>query len=266
MLKRTMFRLVSLTLLSTLFVLPAGCGIHRDTTAAEKTELIVSAAASLTNSLKEIESIYESEHPDIDLKFNFGASGALSQQIEQGAPADLFISADTKNMNTLVDHHLVDKNQQSVLLSNKLVVIVSSDNKTSIQKAEDLSKPDFKYIAIGDPSTVPAGAYTKDALIHAGLWDSLQPKTVPGKDVRQVLTYVESGNADAGFVYRTDAMSSKKVKVAFSVDPNSYSPIQYPAGIITSTTHLSEAQKLYDFLQGKKAQDIFMKYGFIASK
>ncbi|CAN7373633.1 molybdate ABC transporter substrate-binding protein [Paenibacillus sp. LjRoot56] len=230
--------------------------------ATEKVELTISAAASLTDAFKEIQTNYESKNKQIKLNFNFGASGALQQQIEQGAPADLFFSAATKNMKTLVDKQLIDTAQQKNLLINELVVVVPVDGKVAIQKAEDLTNENIKHLAVGEPQTVPAGSYAKEALTNAKLWDSLQAKIVQGKDVRQVLTYVESGNAEAGFVYKTDALTSKSVKVVFSVDPKSYTPIEYPAGIVKATKHSKETADFYAYLQSKEAQDVFVKFGF----
>jgi molybdate transport system substrate-binding protein len=232
------------------------------TEAAESVELTVSAAASMTDALKEIQQAYETKNPNIKLNFNFGASGALQQQIEQGAPADLFLSAATKNMKALVDNQLIDANQQNSLLSNELVAVVAADGSAPVASFEDLSKSDVKNIAIGIPESVPAGGYAKEALTSAKLWDSLQSKTVQGKDVRQVLQYVETGNADVGFVYKTDALTSDNVKVAFTVDPKTYTPVEYPIGIVKATKHNKEAEDFYNYLQTQEALDVFVKYGF----
>lgn len=232
----------------------------------EKVELTISAAASLTDAFKEIQTNYETKNKQIKLNFNFGASGVLQQQIVQGAPADLFFSAATKNMKALTDKQLIDPTQQKNLLINELVVVVPADGKVTIQKVEDLTNDGIKHLAVGEPQTVPAGSYAKEALTNAKLWDTLQTKMVQGKDVRQVLTYVESGNAEAGFVYKTDALTSKSVKVAFSVDPKSYTPIEYPAGIVKATKHSKETSDFYTYLQSKEAQDVFVKYGFSIPK
>ncbi|TDF95164.1 molybdate ABC transporter substrate-binding protein [Paenibacillus piri] len=228
----------------------------------ETVELIVSAAASMTDALKEIQKAYETKNTNIKINFNFGASGALQQQIEQGAPADLFLSAATKNMNALVDKQLIDAKQQKKLLTNELVAVISPDGKAAIGSVADLSKAELKNIAIGIPESVPAGNYAKEALTNAKVWDSLQPKLVQAKDVRQVLQYVETGNADAGFVYKTDALTSQKVKVAFAVDPKSYTAVEYPIGIVKATKHSKEAENLYAYLQSQQALDVFVKYGF----
>lgn len=235
-------------------------------TPTEKVELTISAAASLTDALKEIQTSYEAKNKQIKLNFNFGASGALQQQIEQGAPADVFLSAATKNMKALVDKQLIDAAQQKNLLINELVLVVPADGKVAVQKVEDLTAEGIKHVAIGEPQTVPAGSYAKEALTQTKLWDGLQAKIVQGKDVRQVLTYVESGNAEAGFVYKTDALTSQKVKVALSVDSKTYTPIEYPAGIVKATKHSKEAEGFYAYLQTKEAQDVFVKYGFTIPK
>ncbi|MEW9697583.1 molybdate ABC transporter substrate-binding protein [Paenibacillus sp. SI8] len=228
----------------------------------ETVELTVSAAASMTDALKEIQKAYETKNPNIKLNFNFGASGALQQQIEQGAPADLFLSAATKNLKALVDKQLIDANQQKKLLTNELVAVISTDGKASIGNVADLSKAEVKNVAIGIPESVPAGSYAKEALTNAKLWDILQPKLVQAKDVRQVLQYVETGNADVGVVYKTDALTSQKVKVAYTVDPKTYTPVEYPIGIVKATKHSKEADGFYTYLQSKEALDVFVKYGF----
>jgi len=233
---------------------------------AETVELTVSAAASLTDALKEVETAYEAAHAGVKISFNFGASGALQQQIEQGAPADLFLSAAAKNMKALVDKQLIDPAQQTALLTNELVIVVPTDAKTVPAALADLTKPEVKAIAIGIPESVPAGSYAKDALTKAQLWDTLQAKIVQGKDVRQVLQYVETGNADAGFVYKTDALTSTKVQVAFAADPATYAPIVYPFGIVKATKHPQEAADLYAYLQSQAAVDVFKKYGFSVSR
>ncbi|GAA0136678.1 molybdate ABC transporter substrate-binding protein [Paenibacillus sp. YSY-4.3] len=235
-----------------------GCSTASD----EQVELTISAAASLTDAMKEIQGSYEAQHPAVKLTFNFGGSGALQTQIEQGAPVDLFLSAAAKNMNLLLDQGIIDAEQHMSLLTNKLVVITPDDKSEKVQGLEDLNDTRIKMIAVGIPESVPAGSYAKEALTSAGLWDNLQPKVVQAKDVRQVLQYVETGNADAGFVYQSDALTSTKAKVAFPVDPATYTPVEYPIGVIKSTKHSKEAAELYNYLQSKEALDVFVKYGF----
>ncbi|RIX48704.1 molybdate ABC transporter substrate-binding protein [Paenibacillus nanensis] len=229
---------------------------------ANKAELTVSAAASMTEALNELKTVFEAEHPGVALFFNYGASGALQQQIEQGAPADLFLSASAKNMDALADKGLIAEGQTANLLSNELVVVIPKEEGVSVASLQDLQKESVSAIAVGIPESVPAGAYAKEALTNEQLWDKLQAKTVQAKDVKQVLQYVETGNADAGFVYKTDALSSETVQIAFAVDPAAYSPILYPVGIVKESEHPEEAMELYTFLQSAAAMDVFKKYGF----
>ncbi|MDQ0087164.1 molybdate transport system substrate-binding protein [Paenibacillus anaericanus] len=224
--------------------------------------LTVSAAASLKDSLEELTPIFEDLNPSIKLVYNFGASGSLQKQIEQGAPVDLFLSAGKKQMDALIDKKLVLADQSVSLLLNSLVLIVKSDAEGIPDQLENLKDVAIHNIAVGEPEVVPAGTYARETLESEGLWEELQPKMVFTKDVSQVLTYVESGNADAGFVYLTDALLSDKVKMAFQIDASKHKSILYPAGIIAETKHGGEAEQLLQFLQSKEAQDVFVKYGF----
>lgn len=224
--------------------------------------LTISAAASLTDALTEIQQRYETSHHSIKLRFNFASSGTLQQQIEQGAPIDIFLSASEINMDKLVDKQLIATDKHADLLSNSLVVVVPKGNEGVINRLEDLTSPDVSKLAIGIPESVPAGSYAVEALTGAGLWDTLRTKTVQAKDVRQVLQYVETGNVEAGFVYKTDALASKRVDIAFAVDPAAYKPIVYPIGVVEGTKHRKEADEAFDYLRSEEAMDIFRKYGF----
>nr|WP_166244326.1 molybdate ABC transporter substrate-binding protein [Paenibacillus turpanensis] len=234
--------------------------------AGETVELTISAAASVTDALLEIEKAYESKNQRIQLNLNFGASGALQQQMEQGAPVDVFLSAAPKNMKALVDKQLIDPKNQAALLTNELVVITPADAKTAIRDLTELTKAEWKRVAIGIPESVPAGSYAKEALVNGKLWDALSSKMVQAKDVRQVLHYVETGNADIGFVYKTDALTSKRVNIAFAVDSAAYTPVTYPLGLVKASKHTKEAAEFYNYLQSKEAMDIFINHGFSAAK
>ncbi|MGQ4677600.1 molybdate ABC transporter substrate-binding protein [Paenibacillus polymyxa] len=232
----------------------------------ETVELTISAAASLTDALKEIQTLYESSHKGIQLNFNFGGSGALEKQIEQGAPSDLFLSASKKNMKSLVDQQLIESNKQKTWLTNELVAVIPADGTTSITSVKDLMQKEVKKVAIGIPESVPAGKYAQEALTNVKLWDVLQDKLVQAKDVRQVLQYVETGNADVGFVYKTDALTSQKAKIAFEVDSKTYSTVEYPIGIIKASKHIQEAESFYEYLQSQESLNIMAKYGFTIPK
>ncbi len=226
------------------------------------TELTISAAASLTDSLKEIQQLYAKKFPNVTLNFNFGASGTLQKQIEQGAPADLFLSAGSKQMKALVDENLIASDRQMNLLTNELVLVVPKDSSNPPTSIQDLTKDTIKRLAIGTPESVPAGMYAKQALEKSGEWDTLQPKLVQTKDVKQVLSYVETGNADAGFVYKTDAMESQGVNIAFTASEDSHDPIVYPIGVLSATKNRENAALFYAYLQTEEALNVFAKYGF----
>lgn len=230
-------------------------------TQAEVTELTISAAASLTDALEELRPIFEANYPEIQLTFNFGSSGALQQQIEQGAPADLFLSAAEKNMQALIQNHQILEGYSETLLTNELVLVSANNREFDITSEADLTNPEVKVVAIGIPESVPAGSYAKEALEKLGLYDKLLPKIIQAKDVRQVVQYVETGNADAGFVYKTDAVLSK-VNIVHTVNSELYAPIHYPVGIIQASKHIKEAKIFYEFLTSDEAKTLFQKYGF----
>lgn len=257
-------RVTALCLFVSISLLFAASPLHPAAATPKKTELLISAAASLKDSLDAIEKQYEKAHPTINLVFNYGSSGTLQKQIEQGAPADLFFSAGKKQMDALVKQDLVDSSKN--LLQNELVMIVPSDSKMKFTTVKELTNKSIKKIAIGQPESVPAGQYAKETLTARQVWDSLQKKIVFAKDVRQVLTYVETGNVEAGFVYKTDALISKKVKIAIEIIAGLHSPIVYPAGVVSESKHGAQAKAFYAYLQSAEASTIFMKYGFALAK
>lgn len=225
--------------------------------------LLISAAASLTDAMNDVAKVYNAEEKDVKITFNFGSSGSLQQQIEQGAPADIFISAAAKQMNALDDKGLIIKDTKKNLLKNRMVLVVPK-NSSSINDFNDLTKA--KVIALGEPASVPAGQYGQELLNKLGLWDKISSKMVYAKDVRQVLAYVESGDADAGIVYRTDALISDKVKIAALADESLHSPVVYPAAVIKDSKNQQAARGFVKFLASDKAEAIFEKYGFTVIK
>ncbi|QED47861.1 molybdate ABC transporter substrate-binding protein [Cytobacillus dafuensis] len=232
------------------------------TESSETIELTISAAASLEDTFNEIKPIFEKEHKNIKLLFNFGGSGALQKQIIQGAPVDMFFSAAEDKYDELVTQGIIAENQGMDMLKNTLVLIIPKDAKNSIEGFQNLADLGDGKLALGTPEAVPAGNYGKQTLEHLGLWDKVQDNIVFAKDVRQVLTYVETGNVAAGLVYKTDALTSDKVTVVSEADPESHDPIVYPVGIIKATKHMDEAELFYQFLQEDDSKDIFEKYGF----
>lgn len=247
--------------LALLVGLLAACGNQeKELTANEPVELTISAAASLQDALEELKTTYEKQHDTIKILYNFGGSGALQQQILQGAPADLFFSAAEDKFDALVEKEMIDQNQGTDLLANELVLIVPKNNEKQIKSFEDLQQAG--KIALGTPETVPAGQYGVDTLKNMQLWDSLESKVVYTKDVRQVLTYTETENVDAGMVYKTDALVSDKVDIVATADEAMHAPIIYPVGVLKASKHAQEAEDFYQFLQSDEAMNIFKKYGF----
>ncbi|HEV2488762.1 MAG TPA: molybdate ABC transporter substrate-binding protein [Candidatus Acidoferrales bacterium] len=230
--------------------------------AAPSMEITVSAAISLKDVLNQIAQLYRAENPETVIHFNLGASGSLQLQIEQGAPVDIFISAAPKQMDALESEGLLLSGTRENLVKNEVVLIVPR-GKTTISSFQDLTHPDVKLIAIGEPQAVPAGKYAQEILAHFGLYALLKPKFVEAQDVRQVLTFVETGNVDAGIVYRTDAMTSKQVTIVAAAPENSHSPVLYPVAVIKNSQNPSAAKAFVRFLLGAKAGAVFQKYGFL---
>ncbi|MGB5593658.1 MAG: molybdate ABC transporter substrate-binding protein [Crocosphaera sp.] len=226
-----------------------------------KVTLTLSVAASVQDAMKAVQPIYQQENPNIDIVYNFGSSGSLQQQIEQGAPTDIFISAAPKQMNALQKKELLFTETRKNLLENQVVLVTPKDSKETVN-FETLSNKNLQKIALGEPKSVPAGEYAKEVLTYLKLYQKLTPKLVFGKNVRQVLFYVETGNVDAGIVYATDAKISDKVKVMANAPQGSHSPIVYPVAVIKESKNPDEAEKFVDFLLGDKAQKVFEDYGF----
>lgn len=226
---------------------------------SKEVKLTVSAAASLKDALDEIKQHYEKEHPDVSLTFNYGSSGSLKQQILQGAPVDLFFSAAIEPYNELVEKGIIEEGTN--LLGNELALIVPKNN-SSIKRFEDLAAEEIHKMSIGTPETVPAGLYAKETLERMNLWEAVESKLVYAKDVRQVLSYVETGNVDAGIVYKTDALVSDKVKIAATADESIHAPIMYPVGVIKESQNYDAAKSFYQYLQSENAIKVFEAYGF----
>lgn len=234
---------------------------------AEKSiELNISAAASLKDAMLEIQKLYFHKQPNIKINLNFGSSGALQTQIEQGAPADLFISAATQQMDALEKKDLIKKGTRKDILANQLVMIVPKDSALNLKDFKDLGQDKVKKIGIGAPESVPAGQYAQQTFKYLNIWNKLQGKMVYGTDVRAVLTYVETGNVDAGIVYKTDALISDKIKVVVAAPAGSHDPIVYPAAILSNSVQPKEAFDLLTFLTAPEGKAVFEKFGFVVTK
>jgi molybdate transport system substrate-binding protein len=224
-------------------------------------DLTVSAAASLTNAFKDIGTAFEAANPGTKVQFNFGASGALLQQIAKGAPVDVFASADEETMNQAEQQGLVKAGTRVNFVSNSLVVIVPQDAATVPKALPDLTAPAIKRVAIGLPASVPVGRYTKAVLEKAQLWPAIEAKMIGAQSVRQALDYVARGEVDAGFVYSTDAaLMPDKVRVAFTVPTDT--PVVYPIAPLAESKSAAAAKALVAYVTSAPAQAVFIKYGF----
>lgn len=219
-------------------------------------ELTISAAISLSDAFREIGDAYMEEHPDTVLYFNFGASGTLMRQIEQGAGVDVFASASQREMDFLEEKDLIHKSTRTNFAKNRLVIIAPSQFNV-----EKLASPDISRIAIGNPKTVPAGSYAHAFLLNSGLYDTIKPKLIYAENVRQVVDYVELGEVDAGFVYLSDTL-----KTDFPVsglNDSLYPEIVYPVAVIRTSNNMETAKTFIEYIISDEGQTILHKHGFV---
>jgi len=232
------------------------------TAAVRAAEINVFAAASLTDALKTIGAAYEKQTGD-KINFNFGASSLLARQLEEGAPADVFFSADEAKMDALATRGLVRTETRKSRLSNSLVIVTSADSDLKINSPADLAGKNIRRIALADPKAVPAGIYSKEFLEKQKLWTEIEPKVVPVDNVRAALAAVESGNIEVGMVFKTDAAISKKVKIAYEIPSAAGPKISYPMAVLKNSKQIESAKKFEDYLNSDDATRIFERYGFI---
>ena len=234
----------------------------RDQPSPPRVTLTVAAAASLYEAVTELDSLYRAEHPDVAVRATFGASGALRQQIEQGAPIDVFISASERHVDELQRAGLVDVRSRRTFAGNELVLIVPTSAPAAIRGFGDLASPGVRRVALGAAESVPAGEYAEQALRSLRLADAVARKAVYAQNVRQVLAYVERGEVDAGLVYRTDALASSRVRVAAAAPPASHTPIAYPLVLVSRGAHPDEARAYAAFLLGPRGREVLARRGF----
>jgi len=228
---------------------------------AAAAELTVSAAASLTDAFREIGVAFEAAHPQTKVRLNFGASGALLQQIGHGAPVDVLATADQQTMDEAERRRLVRTQTRADFAVNALVVVVPRDAARPPASLAELAAPAIRRVAIGVPASVPVGRYTKAVLEQAQLWPQVAAKVVGAQTVRQALDYVARGEVDAGFVYATDAASMPdRVRVAFVVP--TASPIRYPIAVVAASESAAEAERFVAFVRAAAAQSILRRFGF----
>ena len=228
---------------------------------ARAADLIVSAAASLTDVLKDVKPLFEAKHPGVAVVYNMASSGDLFRQMESGAPADVFASADLKWMDKALEAKLVDPATRTIFATNSLVLAVPAANPAKVEKVADLTGKAAGRIGIGVPEHVPAGAYAKKALEALKLWDALQPKLIPGESVRQILDYLVRGEVDAGFVYATDAKKGGEAVVALAAVPEA-GVVTYPVAVVATSTQKALAAEFVKFLAGPEAAPAFAARGF----
>ncbi len=225
-------------------------------------EVMVAAAASLTDAFREATRQFEKGHPGTTILLNLSSSGRLCAQIEQGAPIDLYASASQRYMDRLQKEGLIDAATRMDFAANR-IVLVEQAGSHRLNGLDSLLRPDVIHIAIGDPSHVPAGRYAKEVLESAGLWNAVKDKLVFGINVRQVRDYAATGEVEAGLVFASDAIVPQ-VRVARVVSETLHSPIRYPVAALRSAEHPAEARKFIDFLLSPQGQHILKRYGFSA--
>lgn len=230
---------------------------------AATTEIVVSAATSLSNVLTEIGAAYEAHAPGRSVRFNFGASGALEQQIRQGAEVDLFMSAAAHQIDSLIAAGLLDPASRTVVARNTLVLVVSDESALAVGGFSDLASESVRRVAMGTPESVPAGDYARQTLQTLGIWSEVERKVVYTANVRQALTYAELEEVDAAFVYSTDALTAK-VRTIASAPEGSHAPIEYVAGIVMNSPQREAASEFLEFISSPAASAILERFGFLA--
>ncbi len=237
---------------------------NHDSNKISKQEITIAAASSLKEVITDIDQLWSATNPKATTNYTFASSGTLQRQIEQGAPVDIFISADSQKIDALISQNLIQPSSNFRLLQNQIVLVSSKNNPLKLDSFNDLQKnKEIRTIAIGKSELVPAGKYAEQVLGHFNLITDLQSKLVFAKDVRQVLNYVITGNADVGFVYLTDALAhSNDVKVTLFAPTESYEPIYYAIAITQDSSNPKLAKEFSDFLQTPQVQKVFTEKGF----
>ncbi len=229
--------------------------------------ILVAAAASLKNAYEdELIPMFEEQYPGVTVEGTYDSSGKLQTQIEEGLEADVFMSAATKQMKALDEEGMIASDTMVDLLENKIVLIVPAGSDSQIDSFEKIG--DAESIALGDPESVPAGQYAKEALTNLNVWDSIQDKVSFGTNVTEVLNQVAAASADAGIVYATDAasMADQVEVVAEAPEGSLEKKVIYPVAVVKATAHEDAAKAFVDFLQTPEAMEVFESYGFVAAE
>jgi molybdate transport system substrate-binding protein len=268
--KKRIFSSVCWLLLSLLLVVSCNRAIttnhlqiFKETTTPTKS-LTISIAATLKDAMEEIKLLYGKHNPKVNLIYNFAASGTLQQQIEQGAPFDIFFSGGSQQMDALEQKGLLLDGTRKNLLKNRMVLIVPK-NSTTVTDIKDLTSDRIKKIAIGEPRSTTIGQSSQEVLTSLSIQDRVKAKAIYAKDVRQVVRYVESGNVDAGLVFYPDAKSSRLVKLVQIIPENHHSPIILPVAVLKGSKNAQAAKDFIQFLSIDQAKTVFKKQGFAIS-
>jgi molybdate transport system substrate-binding protein len=250
---RVLKEVLAVVCLSSIILSLSGCHVDE-----EKVDIYVLTAASMTEVMEEIKQLYERDHAGVTIVPSYGSSGQLKDQIIQGAPAHLYFSAATTWMEALDAEGVVQ--EYDALLENELVLVIGNHVETDITTLEELVADDIASVAIGDPGLVPAGNYAMQVLEEGELYEALLDKLIFASNVREVLTYIETGNADAGLVYKTDAYSADNLEIVTVV--KGHDPILYPVGLLEGAAETTEVRAFYEWLRREEALAIFESYGF----
>lgn len=250
-------------ILMILIILTSGC-VDKSVEQVEPTHITVSAAASLTEAFTEIEEEFEADNPMIDVKLNMAGSGTLRMQIEGGAPIDVFASASQDHMKLLSEQKLIEEDTRKDFAANTVVLITPVDSELNINSPKELTESEVKTISIGNPETAPVGKYTVQSLTESDIWSEIESKTILAENVKQVLVYVERNEVDAGFVYKTDAMTAEDNSIKIAATLQTVTSISYPIAVVSTSEHKDEAQRFIDFTTSEEGRIILESYGFTA--
>ncbi|AFK87230.1 molybdate ABC transporter substrate-binding protein [Thermoanaerobacterium saccharolyticum] len=249
-----------------ILLLFGGCGQEKENMSSNKTEntknIMVFAGAGLKDALPEVAKKYNRLHPDIKISFNFAGLGVLQQQIEQGASCDILLGPGEKQWNTLRSENLIDKLTEKKILSDKMVLVTPKESQ-KVKSFQDLTLPDVDKIAIGDPALVPGGEWAKDVLTNLGLWDKVSSKIILAKDVQEIRGYIETGNVDAGLLWKSNTTNNNKIRIVADAPENSCPPIFFRGAVINSSQEKETALDFLNYLKSQEASQVFKKYGYV---
>uniref|UniRef100_UPI003F4B9D58 molybdate ABC transporter substrate-binding protein n=1 Tax=Brachyspira catarrhinii TaxID=2528966 RepID=UPI003F4B9D58 len=263
-----MKKIIFITLLISYLFISCGSSNTADNTSktnTENKEILVLAAASLTDVLTELANNYKTE-TGITVTFSFASSGALQTQIEAGSPADIFFSAAQKQMDALQEKDLIDTDTRKDLLENKVVLISPTNSTLNIKSFTDMTNANITKIGLGEPKSVPVGQYSEEILSNLSILDTVKQKAVYGSDVRNVLSWVRTGEVDCGIVYATDAQIANDINIIAEAPEGTHKKVIYPIAIVKSSANKEEAKKFIDYISNDKAAEAFKNYGFTVIK